>query len=1152
MVFVLSQLVPPNTTGLSILVQLYPDSPPCIVTSKHTKLEFNILNNELGTINTLDLDEPLLALNHFQHSNLPTECLILLTESYQLIIIWYDYNKHEFVILNTINFNSSNQLLPSDILPQIVVDPVKTPRYFSVYLFEGFVQVFCINNKWELVETSRKRRLDMDLLDEFTFSVGGIVVQDLKPLHASFPTLTILYRDYNYNYSLRSYELNLFRKSASLLKQFEEFDDPPTTLVNPPVGGIFVLSDNYIFYFPDKRVNHLELEDTDPNLSCNSSDKVITKRLINHDISAFLVSTVIDERRILLIDNKGATFILFFDHVSLSMSSLQVNSMNFVRLGMTTVPTAVHNINENYFFVSSKLSQSMIFRVLPKEPYIDIVQFITSSSPILDLNVQALENSLQITTCQGGFECGEYRNVSRSLRSAEFRSSFQCTTNYPKLEVFYDEVIGSILRLVDHESGVLQFFKIDRDFNHSPVDLGDEDCMAIKQTRDSLLKVTLTSISVNESLIAEVSVLKVKTVSSTRLIVLDKSNNLHLVDEDSKHIFSLETTDEVSDLDLVHVYEHQFLVLVAFWNGSYRIYLVDATENELIFEGVISHLNTSVTSCALRYDDHLNADSVWVLLMSSSNDLVQEYLNFRTVELDHHRSSITHFNGSSFTLVKGNHETVMFNKKYLYLIQLDVVTMFNKISQLIHLPPQAQLNDVTLFGSDSYLAASTNVNDILIYDILSTTPTTDIMFSKDFNIKSLDLSRNKSLLISSKTIFNETLNEYGRNSFLQLIDKLTMSPLSKVEFQDNEPLEISDGCLLAQNDGSNEYVMVLCNSEIPLKIFQVKKNQLVEVKVQISGLAPRSDVAYSSIKLVDENNRLYLISGTVNYIIQPQSVNEWVVISHCFFKSPVFTTAASTINDNVVFGDAMKGLTSLKITETASNSFEFDHSSKCHYKDMNLVTSICKFTSEESGEQGVLVVDSLGNLVGLSLDEDQHEFKEILIYNIGDPINKIVSFPQTNHKLDFHSKFDKLEMTKQDNTLIPKAIMGTVNGGIYTLSELSDIDNEIEEIITECCEEIVKYRKTVSDLYNNKTDKLSQWYRAKGFKLLQQDEEGYLVRKPANAVVDLILIQQWLIRDAGIDVIDYSSEVQDMKKNLKKCYRHQNLLQKLVHQALYI
>lgn len=1219
MVHLLAELLKPNCINHSVYAHIYHENSASLVLNKINRLEFFRINYNgqqfpqhnsglLVLVDSLTMDEPVLAMEKLAHPNLSTDCLVLLTETFKLIVLWYDPQLRRFTVVHSVSFNASDQQLPSDSLPKIEVDP--SGSFFLVYFFEGFVQAFILNQKWvyqdpETSEKRSKRKLDqLEFADVVTFSVGSIIVQDIRILR--YPntnyyqsnsqvtnTILIYYRDFNFNLSMRYYYLDCKHKKFNLVNQFEEFDEIPSAIINPLSGGSLVVTDNYIFYFPNPDITYLELSDDnqDQNISIDSQSSVITKRLItqnSHDISAFNTFTIIDSKRIILINNRGETYILFFDSLKKTSNSIQVNSISFIRLGMTTVPIGIHHINDNIFYVASKLSQSVLFKILPKDPFIDIIEFITSSPPILDIKANYNGHRFELLTCQGGYESGEFRRVSNRMYYLEFKHSLKSATTNSKIwQDCYDKHQNlGIICFKDPDNNKLQRIRIGLNMSTENLETyHSSTCILSKASnKHGTLSVQQDGVMLNGESLNRFQILKTAAIDVTKFSVLTSSNEVIIYAPDFLHKLNLDTDIEVSDMDIIEVHAHEVLVLLAFWDGSYRVYDVSVDECVMLCQENLMPNEVSISSCCFMYYPDCDPNGVWLLLSNFNGELVQIFYDFKRNEKSANRSSVTKFDGLPYKFIRSNdsQNVIMFNKNNVYGIFNECLMNFNKIFPLDLLEPKnMEINDATFLG-DNRLVLSANVDDVLIYSINPNDTTKDVIFSNDFYIKSLRLNKKSThvIVLGSKNAFVDSSNEYCRNSFLQLVDLNKMKPVYKLEFPESNPVEILDICPVPVSDLNplpNCFVGI-SNSSSPLEIlrlFQVRNGKIIALDtIKLVGFADMSKVVVQSIRPLDDYGLSFLILGVVNFVVRPNStMTEWTLLLETVLPSPIFTNSLAIVNeDMVVFGDVMKGLSFVKMFRDARDNIAFVRSAVILYIDTNFLTDLITFESSEGTI--VLSSDSFGNLVGLkkqseesnldgfdfNLRESLDVLAEVISFNIGDLINTLTIIPKIDGKMDFNSNFDKL-----DNP-IPltegRVIFGTVNGGIYSLSELQDLDEEVETILNDCNKEIILFRHTLFDLQtsassSNKRDKLDRWMSKRDRKFLQQDDTGQYVRRQQQGVIELILIQYWLQRDAQLrrsknPTTETQLELKEMTKSLKTCYLHKNLLQKLVFDLQYV
>lgn len=1186
MVYVLSEVHKSQSITNSIYAYVYSETVPCLVTSKADSIEFLAASStrEIVLVDSLLVDDQVVCLNKFRHPNLETDCLLVLTESFVLLFVWYNSALGKFVVVNSITFDASSQQLPSDSSPLIVVDPSPVPRFFTVFFFEGFVQMFVINQKWKLpdgtVTPNRLKRKfhNDDLVDDYTFAIGAVTTQDIRMLknvmNPDRPILAVLYRDYNFNYSMRYYAFEISSKKLVLVKQFEEFDEPPTTITNPNCGGIMAFTDNYAFYFPNDDIKYLEVAENnaDENLICNTSSMMITKKLkmVNTErLTAFYCATVIDDKRILMVNNRGETYLIYFDYEQKSSTSLRVEALSFISLGLTTIPTAVHHIDANLFLVTSKLSQSVLFKILPKSPYIELAQFFPSSPPILNINPRFNGMKYELFVSQGGYESGEFRKLSNKSQYLKFIKSFKSRIANHKISQFQD-IEKAILLVTDVSQNKVQFYSIEDDGNYQELDTHLSVSLVLKRSNDTHLEIKENGISINGKVINNINIEKAKAISASVFLVLEQDNKLHIYSEVLLQTIQLDKLMQVSDMDVINVFGQEYLVIVSFWDGSYLLYLVTADEYELVLSAVVTTGDVPITSCGLMFKANVSATAVWLILVTSNNNVIQLFIDFRRGKLDSSRTKISNFNGLPFKIAKSlETDMVVFNKKDIFTIQNDMGLNYNRIFKLDTHAPYLDINDVTYVGTNK-LAVSVNENDILMYNIVPMTTTKDVIFSNNLITKSL-IIKNHAIILGSSNVFHENSKEYVKNSFLQLVDLRRMKLVNTLSFPEETPIEITDITQVSTNGLLSDYteasfhVVGICNSDDAnnlIKVFEIKKNIIHEITpCVVTGIINPSNLEPQSINLLDEDTNSYIVSGAMNFIARPKSLREWIVVPESVYPAPTTCISTAVAKNLVVFADVMNGLTFMSIDTRDVSVPILERSTACQYLMSTFLTDVVLLDEPASI---VLAGDSLGNLIGLcreeniteELRESPSDFTEVISYNIGQAINVITKLPVPETKVDFPTYFNRID--QQETNIEPKALIGTVNGSIYALSKLIDVDEELQDVIEECTKELILYRVTLSDLQNsNKRDKYSRWRGRKDAKMYQQDETGRKVRKEQVGVVDLTLIQYWMQRDSFLRRNDQRSdqveeEINEMETTLKSCYKHKSILQKMVFDVQYV
>lgn len=1131
--YVLSELRPCNGINSTIQADIYGDALPAMIISKHNHLEFYIVgetveDRNLRLVDSLYVEDAIVAINKFQHPNLEGESLIILTELFNLSILHYDRAQGQFDILHRIEFDSGNHQLSSDIRPKIIVDLETNSRFFLVYCFEGFLQYFSVNPNWQLNTTNKRKLTNIELLDHITFPIGAIVVQDIQILHStqndtSDCDIAVLYRDYNYNYLAKLCKLDFIAKTLELSKQYEEFSEPPTVLVSLHTGGFLVITDNYLFYFPVKDMT-VSISDTNEDKTITVNKQIVTKRLASlkpHNMSAFQCHIVIDTNRIILINNRGETFLLYIDIFSATRSSAVVNNISMIMLGFTTVPLSIHHLNENFFYVASRLSQSLTFEILPQQPFINILEFYETSTPILDIQpIRDSIDGLWFLSCQGGYESGEFRRISNSDKLFDFKLQFQTRIVAKQLKIMDNE-----LYIINPESKQCQLVTIDEKYKYKFKSHSND---ALFKTKD--LQINSNSVTFKGHLIYKGPVLIYKVTDDGYSIIMNTKEIQVFINDTLAQVINV--NDEVSDFDMLKVF-NSYILVVALWNGSFLVY--DGS-GKISSETKLT--DTAITSCCII---PVSSTTLWLLFVTSNNQLFEIYYNYETNKQDPNRLKVTNFSGIPLKFKKHTeHEYFLFNNKSIYILTSGIQNQLFPIMEF-----SESINDICVYNN--HLVASLNDNDIHVYSIKAKS---EIIYSNDFNMKSINID-SYSIILSSRNALFDNINNYGRNCFLKLIDLRTMQCVHQLNYSDQMPVEMvdilpfhrtifdidnEDGESKVNNDvfdsdfllPPNSFLgLCNCNQNDILRLYQIDNNQIVELnKIKIQGLKDASQLSNKSIKLVDAKALIFLITGTLNFFVQAKTIDEWIVIPDSILKSSIYSISSGITSDHLILADVMKGLTAYKF-QVENATLRLNKDSQINYIDTDFITSFVTVGDT------IILTDSLGNIIGLEFDGNMKN--ETILFNIGDAINVIKPIPASQAKLDFTLQVDKSHI---EPLTTPLAVLGTVNGGIYVISLLNDVDQDIETALVDCNRKLVNYKHTMTDIQINKNDKYASWLEKRNQKCLQQDETGRHLTKQTKGILDLTLIQAWLKSD------DVNNE------QLKACYEHKSLLERVVYGIL--
>lgn len=283
-----------------------------------------------------------------------------------------------------------------------------------LHVFQGFLTFIDLDR---ILHKSNKRKKGPV---SWTAAIGFMVVKDLCWVSLDALTVALLCRDMEFHYSLYYYEMDMEAGTISSKQLKHHFSESPA-LMFPAVGGVCVASDYSLHFF----AKH---EPTDHTEKCHILKSLGNTRVVldltldglNPLEMAWQAHTIVDDQgsgddnqteRHLLVSDSGHTVMVY---LQVTNNFLQTNIMDFrfISLGKTTIASRLIHVESNVFFASSALSQSVLFRVLPRNPHIHIFGYIAASPPVLDMVISQESTDDVLIVAQGGFYSGELERLS--------------------------------------------------------------------------------------------------------------------------------------------------------------------------------------------------------------------------------------------------------------------------------------------------------------------------------------------------------------------------------------------------------------------------------------------------------------------------------------------------------------------------------------------------------------------------------------------------------------------------------------------------------------------------------------------------------------------------------------------------------------------
>lgn len=501
------------------------------------------------------------------------------------------------------------------------------------------------------------------------------VVQDIQIIDQKLSNsannylVAVLYRQ-NVSFSLRYYEVTISEAktiSAAVVRQFMDFSDAPTRLI-PVNSGVLVVSDAHVYFFTSLYCRRKASVVNSSDTALYELTHNITKQITDSSIagSSFVSCAKIDSSRFLLVADSGETCLIYFQ-----AEAAQVLDLRVVPLGKSTIASTVVHISNSLFFAASTLSQSVLFLVLPKTPYISIIQYFASSPPVLDLEVLPTYPS-EVLVALGGYTNGE-------------------VCKYSEKEIIYEQIDKDDTDLgTRSDNGVISEGMVNG--KH----------VSITSSGYSIDRVSTSADILAGAVASNRDCCDFAFVTNSKLFYC-RNNKTHLITELSS-----------SDVQL-HISNHT--ILVSSWNGAFTVYNIN-TKKVILKDSLRNETETILQSEVVA-----NSKNVYVFLLSSEPLL--------TIFGSNHPSKEIHIGSDNSKIHKFNRHVVVSSDSRVFTFEVSE----DGVSMISHglLPVQPadihitnEQGDLIVPGRDSLLHFSprpvdlnnTIFSDSLVFKVL--------------------------------------------------------------------------------------------------------------------------------------------------------------------------------------------------------------------------------------------------------------------------------------------------------------------------------------------------------------------------------------------------------------------------------------------------
>lgn len=1152
MPYVISEVQPPDGCENSLHCNILGEDHKQILLLKINSLEIYRIDRhdrkvELKIHDVVSMEENIISASHCYMRELDRDVVVVMTKSKLVWILGYTSSSKRVFHHFLFQLSEKGHREVIDIKPILLFTQGDLCLNYIIHCFQGFLQVGNCGTAQilkaaglpEKSTKANKRKQSADISLSKSVPCGNIAIHQIEILEVgpSNALIAIFYRDFRFNFSIRYYQIDFQKAKATLGEQFEEFEEPPTLIIPHSNIGLVVLSPLHVFYFAPKGsiINLQEISES-LMLSNDSGRQLAVKRFQNNtaeDVASrqFTSYCIIDPKRILLISSKGSTFMLHLD-LSIMGRRIDLNSISCLDLGQSTISNNIHYLYSNIFFASSRLSESLLFQVLPEKPHINICQNLPSSPPVLSLFTGELSIP-QILTCAGGYDSGKFLDFGGTLMISSPVKRFNCKFSVFQLELVESVDGNHIIETKDIDSQPNGHIKIQLSEVSNDVKLENIKVEQEQKSSKSELKDT------NRQLVH-----KPKRKMVDGLIASIMENTLSFQNSKGSVVRSvnLEIPFQVFDFDIVALSHGAHCLLLLSWNGEFRlIYLSE--EKQAVFDG-----------SEIRISDHLlsgviiKKDLLWVLLLTLSGSILQ--FAFKPVDAKKtntlEKSYLNFISKKPCKLIKRiNGVVIAYNKDTMIAASFDEVSRFFKFGYI-----KSTCEDLSevLYLTDSLVLVLSGTNNLELCSLKNLTAKpvltiySNICYFKALPIPSTDLA----VLLCFDTRLDEAEGSVKcfhiklvKTTQMLILDSYTLRP---------EETDITDICMMPQEILHRHPLCFILLDNSPQKqgfsiFFNIDNLKFVRLPdVVTSGIFDYAALSFSSITYAKKS--YFIISGNFIFAARlsynfDQDKFKWEIVTDSISASPMYSVCAKWIGQKVIFGDVLKGFFEWDVTTHASKKIGLERTPQ-------FLTSFDIYDSLSS-ERIVIFGDVLGNLSAVKFNDQGEDVSQLAYFNLGDQINVVKTI--CTSELLLKDRLIRTDLVGK-KILRPVALIGTVHGALYTLYDFAGIDEDTFGTFERCYKEISNASVTDDqdrECYSTQSPSIKKW------NLLSRDETGAVEQIDSLGIFDISLIKRWILQCDNVPTGNSfkSRRRKKLPKELSCSFsrEHKLLLQQLIYES---
>ncbi|KAI0482219.1 mono-functional DNA-alkylating methyl methanesulfonate N-term-domain-containing protein [Xylariaceae sp. FL0804] len=402
----------PNSVRHALRLNLFPGEEDCLVLAKTNRLEIWKTDDTGGLVrvDARTINGTVSMLQRLRPRDAESDWLFVGTDRFQWFTLGWDAKEKRLDTIRSYFDKNESHMRDSQSQDKCIVDP--TGKFIVVLLWEGVINVM-------RMPTGKRQIQDLHWMDQVRISELFIKCASFLYVETGHPKIAFLYqtRTENPDCHLVTYRLTSDDKNTEV-SRFEvrdqidrmEIEDPGSALLIPvskgeedykrylsrnaasaraQLGGLIVVGETRLLYYDDAAKKKVE-----------TSLK---------EASIFVAWAEYDAAHYFVGDDYGTMWLL-----EILLDGVVVTGMDLRKMGTTSRASTMVYMGNNVLFVGSSYGDSQIFRVNVGQCSLELVQTEQNIGPILDLNVMDMGNREGEGQTSNEYSSGQARIVTGS------------------------------------------------------------------------------------------------------------------------------------------------------------------------------------------------------------------------------------------------------------------------------------------------------------------------------------------------------------------------------------------------------------------------------------------------------------------------------------------------------------------------------------------------------------------------------------------------------------------------------------------------------------------------------------------------------------------------------------------------------------------